>query len=70
MFNQLNRFLDKVSEFLAQRKGLIPLIGILFIITNYILQFFPSMGWLGESNLFLHIGVIVAIFGIMIAWAL
>ena len=65
----LNTLLDKLSEFLAHRKGLLPLLGILLVLTNLILQFLPA-GWLGESNLLLHIGVIVAIFGIMLAWAL
>ncbi|MDP2976507.1 MAG: hypothetical protein Q8N45_09905 [Anaerolineales bacterium] len=46
----LNTLLDKLSEFLAHRKGLLPLLGILLVLANLILQFFPS-GWAGESNL-------------------
>lgn len=65
----LNTLLDKLPEFLAHRKGLLPLLGILLILANLILQFLP-VGWLAQSNLLLHIGVIVAIFGIMLAWAL
>lgn len=65
----LNTLLDKLSEFLAHRKGLLPLLGILLVLANLILQFLP-VGWLAQSNLLLHIGVIVAIFGIMLAWAL
>jgi len=41
MFQRMNRMLDKVSEYLAPRKGLLPLIGIFFIIVNFILQFLP-----------------------------
>ncbi|MGB8213396.1 MAG: hypothetical protein WCE68_07535 [Anaerolineales bacterium] len=69
MFQWLNKMLDKVSEYLAPRKGLLPLIGILLIIANFILQFFP-VGWLKDTNLFLHIGLVIAIFGLMLAWAL
>jgi hypothetical protein len=69
MFQKMNKALDKVSEFLAPRKGLLPLLGILFIIVNFVLQFFPA-GWLKDSNLFLHFGVVIAIFGLMLAWAL
>ncbi len=65
----LNWLLDKLSEFLAHRKGLLPLLGLLFIVTNYILQFLPS-GWLGETNLLLHLGLVTAILGLMLAWAL
>jgi len=69
MFQWMNKSLDKVSEFLAPRKGLLPIIGILLILINFILQFFP-IGWLRSSNLFLHLGAIIAIFGLMLAWAL
>jgi len=65
----MSKLLDWPSEFLAHRKGLLPLIGILLIAANLLVQFiFP--GWLASTNLLLHIGLIVAIFGLMLAWAL
>ena len=70
MLEKFSRFLDRASDFLAYRKGLLPLIGIVLIIINGFLQFFPAFGWLSESSLLLHLGVIIAIIGIMIAWAL
>lgn len=70
MLVKINRFIDTLSEFFAQRKGLIPLIGIALVIVNLILQFFPQIGWLVTSDLFLHLGIILAIFGFMVAWAL
>jgi len=66
---KFSRFLDRISEFLAARKGLLPLIGLLLVVINFILQFF-SMGWIAESNLFLHLGLILAIIGFLLAWAL
>ena len=66
---RFNRFLDWISEYLAARKGLLPIIGLLFVVVNFILQIF-SQSWLAESNLFLHLGVILAILGILLAWAL
>lgn len=69
MLNRLNSFLDVMSEYLARRKSLLPLVGILFIGINFILQIFP-LGWLSGSNLFLHLGIIIAILGFMVAWAL
>jgi hypothetical protein len=69
MLKWLNKALDRFSEFLAPRKGLLPIIGIILIIVNYIIQFLPT-GWIGPSNLLLHIGILVAIFGFMLAWAL
>ncbi|RPI88121.1 MAG: hypothetical protein EHM41_02465 [Chloroflexi bacterium] len=70
MMGRFNRFLDVMSDFLAVRKGLLPLLGALLILVNGILQFFPAVGWLGETNLFLHLGIILAIIGFMLAWAL
>ena len=69
MLQRFNRFLDWLSENLAHRKGLLPLAGILLILTNLLLSLFAS-GWFVETNLLLHMGVIVAIIGFMIAWAL
>jgi hypothetical protein len=67
----ISRLLDRLSDFLAHRKGLLPFLGILLVIFNFILQFFFPFGhWLTAANLFLHLGVIVAIFGLMLAWAL
>jgi hypothetical protein len=66
---KFSRFLDKISEFLAARKGLLPSIGLLLVVINFFLQFF-SLGWIAESNLFLHAGLILAIIGFLLAWAL
>jgi hypothetical protein len=70
MLIKINQLLDNISEYLAHRKGLIPLLGILLIIVNLLIQLFPISGWLVETNLLLHLGIIIAILGIMIAWAL
>ncbi len=66
----MSRMFDWLSEFLAHRKGLLPLIGLLLIIVNLLFQFLLPPGWLVSSNLFLHLGLIIAILGLMIAWAL
>ncbi len=67
----MSRWIDRLSEFFAQRKGLIPLVGMLLVVVNFILQFtLPSGDFLVTSNLFLHLGVILAVFGLLLAWAL
>lgn len=70
MLQKFNQLLDRISEFLAQRKGLLPLLGIVLVVINGILQFVPASGWVASTNLLLHLGVIVAILGILLAWAL
>ncbi len=66
----MSKLLDLLSEYLAHRKGLLPLIGIVLIALNLILQFLFSPFWLTTSNLLLHLGLIIAIIGLMLAWAL
>ena len=66
----LSKLIDKASNYFAHRKGLLPLIGILFVIVNYILPLLIGWNFITTSNLFLHLGVIVAIFGMMLGWAL
>jgi len=70
MKKNISTFLDKLSEFLAPRKGLLPLLGVLLILINYLLQFFPAAGWVAETDLFLHLGILLAILGLLTAWAL
>ena len=70
MIEKLSIFVDHVSEFFAHRKGLLPLIGMALILLNLLLQVaFPS-GWLSQINCFLHLGILVAIIGFMVARAL
>ena len=66
----LSRLVDNASNYFARRKGLLPLLGILLVVINFILPFIFGLNVITGSNLFLHLGVIVAIFGMMLAWAL
>ncbi len=70
MIQRFNRFLDYASEYLAERRGMLPVVGILLILLNAVLQFIPGIEGLARLNIFLHLGAIVAILGFMIAWAL
>jgi hypothetical protein len=70
MKDRFNSTLDQISDYLAHRKGLLPFLGLLLIIFNFLLQFLPNTGWIGESNFLLHLGLVVAILGFLIAWAL
>lgn len=70
MIAWLSKFIDKLSDFLAHRKGLLPMLGLVFILANLVLVILFPFGWLTATNLLLHIGLIIAIFGLMLAWAL
>jgi len=69
MVDKFSIFLDRFSEFFAHRKGLLPLIGLMLILVNFALQVFPA-GWLSQTNCFLHLGILLAITGFMMARAL
>lgn len=66
----LSRVIDEASEYFARRKGLLPLLGMVLIVINYFLPFIFGLNWVTGSNLFLHLGLLIAIFGLMLAWAL
>lgn len=66
----ISKMLDFLSEYLAHRKGLLPIIGLALILLNLLLQFIFPGSILATANLCLHLGLIVAISGLMLAWAL
>ena len=67
----LSKLLDRASDYFAHRKGLLPSIGIALIILNFlIVSIFPTDMFIVETNLFLHCGLVIALFGLMLAWAL
>jgi TRAP-type C4-dicarboxylate transport system permease small subunit len=70
MQRRISQFLDVLSEYFANRKGLIPIIGLLLVFLNMVLRFVPGMAFISETELLLHLGVIVAVLGILLAWAL
>ena len=68
----MNELVDKLNDFFATRPGLLPMIGIAVVILSLLLQIFPGpgSGWLVDSNLFLHLGVILSVVGILLIRAL
>jgi hypothetical protein len=69
MQRRISLVLDQFSEFYAHRKGLLPIFGIIFIIANFALQL-GGPTWLSQTNCLLHLGVILAVIGFMLARAL
>lgn len=69
MLEKLSRLIDRLSEFFAARKGLLPIIGIILVTINGIFRFLPS-NFLNRTDLLLHIGIILSIIGFLLAWAL
>ena len=65
--------IDRMSNYLAQNKALPVFVGIALVILNYVLQFLvhvPVIGAIVSTNLFLHLGIIVGLVGILLGDAL
>jgi hypothetical protein len=64
----MNQFLDWLGDFLGKRRGLLPLIGLGLIVLNLLLQIIPGpgSGWIVDGNLFLHLGLVVSLLGILL----
>lgn len=66
----VNRVLDKLSAYIADRKGLLPLLGLFLVLINGIFRLFLGGSWVSETDILLHLGVVTAILGFLLAWAL
>ncbi len=64
----LSRLLDRISDYVASHRGVPVLIGVLLVVLNYILLVIPGvqLGFVESTNLFLHLGVIVGLLGILL----
>ncbi|NMC52020.1 MAG: hypothetical protein GYA48_00090 [Chloroflexi bacterium] len=69
MLHAFSRLIDRLSNFFATRKGLLPILGMLLVAINFLLRLF-AVGWLADSDFFLHLGILLALLGFLLAWAL
>lgn len=66
----LAKLVKATSDFLAKSPGLLVVIGLGMIILNFVLQLLPSwpvIGWMAQTNLWLHLGVLIGLFGLLVA---
>jgi hypothetical protein len=60
--------LIKASAFLARYKGLPTMVAILLVILNFGVSLL-HWGWISDSNLLLHLGIIIGFLGLLLAKA-
>lgn len=65
-----NAVLDMLSEFISKRKGLLPTIGLLLILLDWVFQYTFLGSSISETSFFLHLGLVFVVLGFMLAWAL
>ncbi|MDX1662826.1 MAG: hypothetical protein R3272_03470 [Candidatus Promineifilaceae bacterium] len=67
MDQQINELVERVNDFMVRRPGILPLVGVGFILINLLLQFYPGPDvWIAGSNLLLHIGLFLSIVGLLL----
>ena len=68
----LSRLLDRTSDYVSTHRGVPVLIGVLLVILNYVLVIIPGvqLGFVETTNLFLHLGIIVGLVGVLLGDAL
>ncbi len=65
----ISKILSKISGFFSNRKGLLIFIAIILVILNFAISLVFN-NWITQSNLLLHLGIVIGLLGILIAWAL
>jgi hypothetical protein len=69
----LNKALKVIGEFLAPRKGLPVLVGAGLIVLSLLFNLLPDwpvIGWLADTDLFLHLGAFIGLIGVLLGDAL
>jgi hypothetical protein len=63
----LAQFATKVTNTLAERRGLPLIIGLILVLLNFVCQFIPALGWFAEYNVLLHLGLLFSIGGTLLS---
>jgi hypothetical protein len=58
------------TNFLADRRGVPLILGLVMVLLNFFCQFIPALGWFADYNVLLHLGVLLAISGTLLSSAL
>ena len=69
----VGEWLKRISEYLARMPGVPILVAVGLVVLNFVLQLMPDwpvIGWLAHTHLFLHVGVILGLLGILLGDAL
>lgn len=67
MDRRINEIVERINALMVKRPGLLPLAGVGFILFNFLLQIYPGPdAWIADSNLFLHVGLVLSIVGLML----
>lgn len=63
----LARLISAAGNTMAERRGVPLIVGFFLVILNFICQFIPALGWFGEYDVLLHLGLLFSIGGSLLA---
>ena len=63
----MSRLIDRIGQYLAQRKGLLPLVGATLVAANFAARLMIPHSRVAATDLMLHVGVILAVLGLLLA---
>ena len=67
MDEQINDLIEGINDFMVERPGITPIVGVILIVLNFFLQIYPGPeSWIAASNLFLHLGLILSVVGLLL----
>ena len=67
MDEQINKLVEQLNSYMAHRPGVVPLLGLILIFLNLLVQLYPGPdSWLAASNLLLHLGLLLSIGGLLL----
>lgn len=67
MDERINSLIERINDFMVERPGITPMVGLLLIMLNFLLQIYPGPeAWIAASNLFLHLGLILSVVGLLL----
>jgi len=66
----LAQFATTVTNFMADRRGILLMLGFFLVLLNFFCQFAPALGWFAEYDVLLHLGVLFAVGGTLLSAAL
>ena len=65
----MTKLIQRTGDYLARVPGLPVLLAIGLVVLNLVLQFLPNwpvVGWLAQTDLLLHIALIVGFLGVLV----
>lgn len=65
----LAKLVKTTSDFLARYPGLLVVVGMGLIVLNFALQLLPPwpvIHWMARTNFWLHLGLLISLFGLLV----